>query len=122
MFDTIGALIFYLVAAHFVVDTVLQPPDIAKGKNRNRQAEARLKVPPGQKFVVVWPYYMAGHTFFHGMAVAIITGVWWLGLLETIAHATIDFFKCENAYGPQEDQALHLACKAVWVAIVLGMA
>ena len=49
----------------------------------------------------------------------VVTGIWWLGALEALAHALIDFGKCEGRYGIHVDQGLHVACKIVWLAIFM---
>lgn len=66
----------------------------------------------------MWPYALSAHALMHGAAVSLITGSVVLGLAETGAHWCIDFGKCENWYGIHLDQALHLACKVLWVAIL----
>ena len=104
------AELFWLIVGHAVADFALQSPDMAKGKNRNRTMEA----PPGQKYVPCWPHWLTAHALIHGGAVAAATGSVWLGLAETLAHWLIDFGKCENWYGPNEDQAAHIGCKVIW--------
>lgn len=102
-----------LTLAHFVCDYPLQGDFLAKAKNRAAPI-------PG----VPWYQALGAHAAIHGGAVAIITGVWWLGALEFVAHATIDDAKCTGKIGFNADQAAHLACKVVWVgiAVLLGVA
>ena len=52
----------------------------------------------------------------HGFMVALLTGIPVLGLAEMVAHSLIDFGKCRFGYKLIVDQALHWACKIVWVA------
>lgn len=104
--------LFYLIAGHALADFALQSDTMAKGKNRHRFDPS--VVPPGQKPQVAWPYWMAAHSLIHGLAVAVITGVWWLGLAESILHFGIDVMKCENLTGIHTDQALHVWCKLAW--------
>lgn len=106
------SLLFYLVAGHALADFALQSDAMAHGKNRHRFDPST--VPPGQKSQVVWPYWMASHSLIHGLVVAVITGVWWLGLAEAVVHFGIDVAKCENLTGVHTDQALHAACKVAW--------
>ena len=101
-----------LVAGHLVCDYVFQTDPIAKGKNRN--TEPCL-------FGVDWWYWMTTHAVTHGLAVGTITGSVFLGLLETLAHWLIDFGKCEKWYGLHVDQALHIACKILWVIILFSV-
>jgi hypothetical protein len=49
--------------------------------------------------------------------VAVITGQPLLGLAEWGLHALIDRGKCQGRYGINTDQALHLLCKLLWVAL-----
>lgn len=69
-----------------------------------------------------WVYGIACHALIHGGIVALITGHWWLGALETIAHAAIDETKCRGRIGLTVDQLLHFACKAVWAGIAVALA
>lgn len=112
----IAELIFRMLIAHAVADFALQSTDMAKGKNRNRKPE---NIPPGQKYTPCWPYWMASHSLIHGGAIYIATGSLTCGIIETVAHAAIDFAKCENWTGPHIDQFLHLLCKAAYIPIII---
>jgi len=105
--------LFYLLCGHSLADFSLQTDIMAKGKNRNRP-ENRSAVPPGQQYAPTWGYWLTSHALIHGMFVGYITGVWWLGLAEFVAHWIIDFGKCENWYGLHVDQGLHVSCKILW--------
>lgn len=117
----IASLAFWLVASHAVCDFALQSADMAKGKNRNN----RTTPPPGAKYQPSWTHWLSAHAMIHGTGVAVammIVGrpdLWWLGLCEAVCHALIDFNKCDNRIGMNTDQALHYACKAVWVAVAV---
>lgn len=113
-------LLWWLVIGHAVMDFWGQSDALAKMKNRNRDSAAFC--PPGQTPQRVWIHAMTAHALMHGGAVAFITGYWWLGLLETAAHFIIDFGKCDNWYGIHADQAMHYACKVVWLLIALSIA
>lgn len=104
---------FLLLAGHAVADFALQGPHIATGKNRHRKTEP----PPGQTYTPCWSYFLTAHVLIHGLAVYLATGAIVLGLLETVFHWWIDFFKCENVYGVHTDQFLHLFCKLVWLFV-----
>ncbi len=99
-------IFFLLIAAHFLLDLVLQPLVMANGKNRHHTIhnEQSHGFPP-------WPYWMTGHAMGHGAAVLLITANLWLGLVETALHWLIDFTKCEGRINFHADQALHLVCK-----------
>ncbi len=106
-------IFFLLLVGHAVADFALQSEWMAKAKNRN-SGQGASYVPPGQTPQTFWPYVLTAHALIHGGATALATGIWWLGAAETVAHWTIDWFKCENKYGIHEDQAMHLACKVIW--------
>lgn len=55
----------------------------------------------------------------HGAGVYVVTGFWWLGLAEAVCHVLIDFNKCDNRIGMNTDQALHYACKAIWLVLAV---
>jgi len=104
-------LLFWLLVGHAFADFVFQSDSMAKGKNRHRKTEP----PPGAVYTPCWPYWLTAHALVHGGTVALITGSFFLGVLETLAHWVIDFGKCENWYGVHTDQALHIICKLVWI-------
>lgn len=108
-------IFFLLIAAHFLLDLVLQPQAMANGKNRRHgiHLEASNGFPP-------WPYWMTGHASGHGAAVLLITGQLWLGLVETALHWIIDFTKCEGRINFHTDQALHLVCKFGYCYYLFG--
>lgn len=105
-------LVFWLLVAHFVCDYPLQGDTTAREKNRHSDT-------PLQGFVP-WPYWLTAHALMHGGAVALVTGSVVLGMAETACHWVIDFGKCEKWYSIHADQALHLACKVVWLLVTLG--
>ena len=47
-----------------------------------------------------------------------VTGSITLGVLETLSHMLIDDFKCANRISYDLDQALHVGCKVVWLALL----
>lgn len=102
-------MLFLLAAAHAVCDWPLQGPQLACAKR------------PGGDPHVPWQMALGCHSLIHGGAVAMVTGHWWLGAAETAAHAAIDGAKCRGLTGMKTDQALHLACKAAWAAIAVGV-
>ena len=82
---------------------------MAKAKNRHNKTQP----PPGAKYQACWFWVLSAHALIHGGAVYVVTGSAWLGLVETIAHWTIDFLKCENKFGIHADQTLHIATKVI---------
>jgi len=106
-------ILFYLLVGHALADFSLQTEVMAKGKNRHRSPDFPSKFPH-------WIYWLTAHALIHGGAVAIVTGIWWLGPIETVCHWLIDFGKCEEWYKNHVDQALHIACKLVFWAYVIS--
>lgn len=112
-------LIFKLLAGHALADYALQTDWVAKNKNRHA-------IPVGYNpelhgpMQTVWPYVLSSHALIHGLMVYAATGSVVLAYAETVAHWLIDFGKCEKWYGIHTDQALHVACKVMWIAIAIG--
>lgn len=123
-----------LLLGHALADYPLQGDFLARAKNH--------AVPiPG----VPWVHGLLWHSVIHGGAVGLVTGSLLLGSLETAAHMLIDYGKCGGWYArphrlivqwfaPTDctrkhfeeeaarrafhtDQALHVACKVLWVAL-----
>jgi len=105
--------VFLLLAGHFVCDFVLQSDAMGAGKSRRRAACAT----PGPDAPPWWAW-LAAHAFTHGVAVYLITAAWPLGLLESALHAGIDHLKCERRISIGVDQALHLACKGLYLVLL----
>lgn len=99
-----------LVAAHALCDYPLQGDFLARAKNRFAPL-------PG----VPWYQALGSHAIIHGGGVALITGMPILGVAEALAHAAIDDAKCAGRIGFNADQALHVLCKVLWVAILLAV-
>ncbi len=102
-------VIVLLVAAHALFDYALQGDFMAKAKNPAAPI-------PG----VPWYQPMSAHCFIHATAVYLITGTIVAGIFEFVAHFVIDYMKCTGNLSYNQDQFLHLACKAGYVlALVL---
>lgn len=110
-------LLFLLLVAHSLADYPLQGDFLAQAKDRHSPSGA-----------AIWPWALSSHALIHGGAVFLVLTVLSpadatvcirLALLETAAHWIIDFGKCERWYGYHVDQVLHVACKVVWVLVVL---
>jgi hypothetical protein len=97
-----ASLLFMMLAAHALCDLPLQPASLSEAKR------------PGGNPALPWPVALGAHGLIHGGAVAWVTGLWILGLCETIAHALIDGAKCRGLIGMKVDQLLHLWCKLAW--------
>lgn len=96
-----------LVFGHALADYPVQASWIATTKNH------RKPHPSGYP----WYHSLTAHAVIHGGFVGVITGYLWLGFAEFVAHWIIDFLKSDERFGVDVDQALHIACKVVWVII-----
>lgn len=105
--DEAARLMFLMMAGHAFADFALQDPWHSAVKY------------PGNVHGYPWPVALACHGLIHGGIVAVITGVWWIGALEAVAHAGIDAGKARRWFGAITDQLLHIACKIAWTVIVI---
>lgn len=111
------ALLFFLIAAHALMDYALQSEVIATCKCRDCDNPIAKSVP--------WYYWLTAHTLLHGAAVGAVFR--WFGFdwntamlfaaAETVIHWVIDYGKCEKWYGIHADQGLHVACKLLWFGL-----
>lgn len=113
-------LFFWLMVGHAFADYPLQPPFMARGKNRNIPTDYDPKL-HGSRPAVVWPFMLTAHALIHAGFVGMITGSAAWAAFELVAHWTIDFAKTSNWTSMYEDQALHALTKAliVWVIFIL---
>jgi len=103
-------LLFLMAAGHAIADRPLQEGSIRADKYAPRdQGNYR------------WLFGLACHGLIHGGFVALITGLWWLGAAETIAHAWIDNLTLTKRIGLMADQGLHAGCKIAWAAIAISL-
>ena len=66
-----------------------------------------------------WRYWLTAHSATHALFVALILNSAIMGAAEWVAHFTIDYCKSRGYYSLIADQVLHLACKVIWVTIVM---
>lgn len=99
-----------LICLHAIGDYPLQGDFLSKAKNH-------LAPIPGV------PFYQAlfAHGAIQGLPVALVLNPF-LGVCEFAAHCIIDFLKCDRRISFNADQALHIACKIIWVLIAAGAA
>ena len=97
-----------LVGAHCFFDYAGQGDFMSKAKNR-------MAPIPGMP----WQTILASHAAIHGAAVAIITGIWWLFFAEAVIHFITDDAKCRGKISFNQDQVIHLLCKAGWLTVVM---
>lgn len=108
------ALLFFLIAAHALMDFALQTGTMAACKCPGGDHPVAKSVP--------WYYWLTAHTVLHGAAVGVVVrwfGFSWdavvgLACAEAVAHWAIDHAKCRKRYGIHIDQALHVFCKLIW--------
>lgn len=105
----IGLIFILLIGAHFLADFPLQGEYLSKAKNRYNGG------------IVETPWWIAltAHGFIHGSLIALITGIWWLGFVETILHIVIDDRKCKGSISYITDQILHLVLKLIYLFITV---
>jgi hypothetical protein len=106
MWTTPSSVLLLLFLCHFLADYPLQGPFLSTAKNRHTAVDG-----------FPWQQAMFAHVFIHGALVALVTGLWWLGLAEAWIHWITDEDKCEGHLTVNEDQAVHLVCKALWFGL-----
>jgi len=97
---------WWLLVAHAVTDLLLQ-------NERMALLKSRLQNPLKGD----WVCWMAAHALINGAGVVLITGVWWLGLAETVWHGLTDTLKTEKKIGLLVDQTSHLVSKVFWAIL-----
>ncbi|MCZ7862695.1 DUF3307 domain-containing protein [Agrobacterium salinitolerans] len=103
-----GHVLFLLGWGHYMGDFGLQSAFIASGKNRKHPIPCTS-----------WFHPLIAHSFIHGGFVYFATGgCLTLALLEVVCHFAIDDAKCNEWFGEHVDQALHIACKLLWAALL----
>ncbi len=108
---------FILLFGHCLADTSLQTSHMAKGKSRHNSIDVS-RVPVGQKPMKLWYMWLTHHSMIHGGVVWLLTNNVYLGMIESISHWIIDFFKCDNKYNPIVDQLLHLGIKVIYCILI----
>lgn len=105
-------MLFWLLVGHAIADYPLQGDFLARGKNHRAPLSG-----------IPWWQCLVWHAVMHGGAVALVTGSVPLGVAEIVIHCGIDYGKCDGWFGFNVDQALHVACKVMWVgAMASGVA
>ena len=102
-----GIMLFWLLVGHALADYPLQGAFLSQAKRKGAVKE------------MPWQLALAVHSLIHGAFVALVTGSVLLGTFETVAHAVIDYQKCQKRIGMWMDQALHVACKLLWIGLIL---
>lgn len=107
-------LSFAFLIGHALGDYPLQTAFMARGKNRHLS-------PPCPELPVrgLWVYCLTAHALTHAGIVWVISGQVAFAAVEFFLHWVIDFCKAEKKISFHLDQALHLACKAGYVVLLL---
>lgn len=97
-----------LCAGHALCDYPLQGEFLARGKNHTAPFAGMAS----------WQLLLA-HCFIHMGMVLLITGSVWMAVAELAIHFVTDYAKCDGRINFDQDQAIHYACKLMWVAIIV---
>lgn len=108
VYENIGIIFLLMLVGHALADYPLQGSFLSAAKNPNTAFDG-----------IPWYIPLSNHAAIHGGMVGIITGVWWLGVLEAVSHWLIDLGKCNNLYSFTQDQIMHFVCKIIWVLIIM---
>ena len=96
---------WWLLCAHAVCDYALQSQAMSMRKN------PRLKL---GGHAGPWWWSMRAHSLINGAGVSLVTGIWWLGVAESVVHFIADTSKCLGRINTEQDQITHLISKVVW--------
>lgn len=103
MLDVLGVL-FWLLVMHALCDFPLQGNYLSAAKRAGGAA-------------MHWTLALSWHSLIHAGAVAAVTGSILLGILELVAHWSIDLAKTRGKIDDDLDQFLHVNCKFAWAAL-----
>lgn len=96
-----------LMIGHFLCDYPLQGDFLAKAKNHKSPI-------PG----VPWYQALLAHAAIQGGMVWLVTGSPTLGIMEFVFHGVTDYLKSDEELSYNQDQAIHVLCKAGWSLII----
>lgn len=94
-----------LLAAHWVCDYPLQGDFLSRAKQ-----SGPLRI-----------YHLVAHAGIHAGAVFLVTGSLVLALIEWLLHSAIDEAKVRGITTFAVDQALHVACKGIYISAILWL-
>ena len=100
-------LLFKMIFVHCLADYPLQGDFLSMAKNHKKPI-------PG----VPWYQALGAHSAIQSGGVWLITGSLLCATLEFIAHALIDYLKCDGKISFNEDQAAHIVCKVLYCALI----
>ncbi len=108
-------LLLLFAMGHALADYPLQGGFLATFKNRNVKA-----MPPGfdrHRDRYLWVHCLTAHALVHSAMVLLITGLFWLAVVELVLHWVIDAMRCEKHLSFSGDQFLHLGCKVIYMIL-----
>jgi hypothetical protein len=98
---------FLLLVGHALCDGPLQDAKLSNAKR------------PGRDPAFPWWLALPAHAGLHAAAVLFVTHSFILAMCEFAAHMTIDAVKGRELIGSIADQSLHVACKVVWLVLLV---
>ncbi|MBT4119641.1 MAG: DUF3307 domain-containing protein [Candidatus Peribacter sp.] len=98
-------IFFLLLFGHALGDFGLQSDHLRTNKSRKKNPDS-------------WYIFLGAHSVIHGGLVGFFTGSFVLALAETVCHGIIDYAKIEGRFTIQISQALHIACKGLWIILM----
>jgi hypothetical protein len=116
-FEGVFLLSLAMIMGHMLADYPLQGEFLAVGKNRHSDPGVFFGgkgAPQG-----LWIHALTAHCLIHAGIVWLITGSYWLALIELVLHWITDFIRCENWIGYHTDQAIHIACKIAYACLLV---
>lgn len=96
-------LLIKLIFAHCLADYPLQGDFLASAKNHKKPISG-----------VPWYQALGAHAAIQAGFVWLITGSLTCATVELIAHAVIDYLKCDGRTTYNQDQAMHIFCKVFY--------
>lgn len=109
-------LLFAFVIGHAFADFPLQGDFLSRGKNRHTPPPPLADGRESPR--LLWVYLMSAHCLVHAGFVWFVCGSALLALAEFVLHWMIDVAKCEGRTSFETDQWLHVATKALYVAVL----
>jgi len=106
MFHSPVGIFLQLLVWHLIADVLLQPPVMAAAKRKRNMTGIAI---------------LTAHGLIHGAGTGLILGSFWIALLETGAHALVDWGKCRMIYGLVADQCAHLIGLGCWVYVMTSV-
>ena len=116
------ALLWFL---HCLADFGLQSEAMARGKNKNLELKNKERlVKEGiikeEAFKKCWGWWLSGHAGIHALLIMLVFPTfWYLGLIEFIAHYTLDYIKTNGKTNPHQDQMFHIILRIIYALVVV---